>query len=320
MSFSAKVKNELCRIDNEDKCCTLCEISAVMRLGAVFTLGENGYYTTRINTENAALARRIITDAVRLFDFHPNIAVQKTRKLRGHTVYTAELKGDFATAVALGDIGFLMIDDDSIPKFSDIEEITGGDCCEKAFLRGAFLAAGSVSTPDKGYHLEITSVNSEEIDRVATTMASFGINAKKAFRKNHSICYVKDAEGIADFLNLSGAHKSLLEFENVRVLKDVRNNINRVVNFETANLNKTVDASIRQCEDIKLIINTTGLGKLSNELIQMAEVRLENPEANLEELGQMMDPPIGKSGANHRLSKLSKIAEDLRQNSSWSRE
>ncbi len=313
MSFSATVKNELCRIENKDKCCAVCEISAVMRLGAVFSLEKNGYYTIRINTENAALARRIITEAVRLFDFHPSIAVQKTRKLRGHTIYTAELKGDFATSIALEDMGFIEIDENGMPKFSDIDEITGGDCCEKAYLRGAFLTSGSISKPDKGYHLEISSINIAEINRVMDAMASFGINAKKVFRKNHFICYIKDAEGIADFLNLSGAHKALLEFENIRVLKNVRNNINRVVNFETANLNKTVDASIRQCEDIKLIIKTNNLGKLPDELIQMAQVRIENPEANLEELGSMMVPPIGKSGANHRLKKLSMIAEEIRQ-------
>ncbi|MBN1624816.1 MAG: DNA-binding protein WhiA [Clostridia bacterium] len=314
MSFSAKVKNELCRIENTDKCCAICEISAVIRLGAVFSMGESGHYTIKINTENAALARRIITEAVRLFDFHPSIAVQKTRKLRGHTVFTAELKGTFSTSVALGDMGFLRMGDDESPVFSDIDEIAGGDCCEKAYLRGAFLASGSVSAPDKGYHLEISSLNVSEINRVVQAMESFGIKAKKAYRKKHYICYVKDAEGVADFLNLSGAHKALMEFENIRVLKNVRNNINRVVNFETANLNKTVDASIRQCEDIKLIIGSVGLGKLSEELIQMAQVRLENPEASLEELGSLMDPPIGKSGANHRLAKLSKIAEDIRLN------
>lgn len=314
MSFSSKVKNELCRIENKDKCCALCEISAVLRLGATFSQKDDGYVTTRINTENAALARRIITDAVRLFDFHPSVAVQKTTRLRGHTVYTAELKGTFATGIALGDMGLLEIDEKGLPVFSEIDEITGGDCCEKAFLRGAFLTSGSVSAPDKGYHLEIASSNREEIERVASAMVSFGINAKLASRKNHHICYVKDGEGISDFMNLTGAHNSLLEFENVRVLKNVRNNINRVVNFETANLNKTVNASIRQCEDIRYIVNTTGMSGLPEDLVRMAEARIENPEANLEELGKMMDPPIGKSGANHRLAKISIIAEDMRHN------
>ena len=313
MSFSATVKNEMCRIENNDKCCALCEISAVLRLGAVFVRENNGFYTTRINTENAALARRIITEAVRLFDFHPSIVMTKTRKLRGHTIYTAELKGDFATSMALGDMGFLEMGEKGLPVFSDIDEITGGDCCERAYLRGAFLAAGSISAPDKGYHLEITSPNSPEIDRTMDAITSFGIKVRKTYRKNHCICYVKDAEGISDFLNLTGAHKSLLEFENIRVLKNVRNNINRVVNFETANLNKTVNASLRQCEDIKLIVNTIGLGKLPEELVRMAQLRIENPEASLDELGKMMDPPLGKSGTNHRLVKISRIAEEIRQ-------
>ena len=186
------------------------------------------------------MARRIITDAVRLFDFHPSIAVEKRKKLKGHTVYIAELMGAFATGVALGDMGFIGIEDNGKPVFSNIDQIAGGECCMKSYLRGAFLAAGSLSAPDRGYHLEITAQNPKEIERIKKAMESFGIKAKITERKNHRVCYVKEAEGISDFLNLTGAHKSLLEFENVRVLKNVRNNINRVVNFETANLNKTV--------------------------------------------------------------------------------
>ena len=312
MSFSSRVKNELCRIVNDDKCCTLCEISAVLRLGAVFRTEPDGFITTNIITENAALARRIITDAVRMFDFHPNIAVEKRKKLKGHTVYIAELKGAFATSVALGDMGFIRIDEKGKPVFTDIDQITGGECCIKSYLRGAFLAAGSVSSPDRGYHLEITAQNVGEIERIRLAMESFGINAKITNRKNHKVCYVKEAEGIADFLILTGAHKALLDFENVRVLKNVRNNINRVVNFETANLNKTVNASLSQCEDIRLIEKNMGMGSMSDDLRMMAEVRIENPEASLSELGQLMNPPLGKSGVSHRLGKLHKIAETIR--------
>jgi len=316
MSFSAKVKNELCRIVNEDKCCTLCEISAVLRLGAVFNIESDGYITTHIITENASLARRIITDAVKMFDFHPNIAVEKRKKLKGHTAYIAELKGAFATSVALGDMGFIKLDDDNKAVFSSIDNVTGGDCCIKSYLRGAFLAAGSVSSPDKGYHLEITAINIDEIERIRQAMVSFGINAKITNRKNHKVCYVKEAEGIVDFLNLTGAHKALLDFENVRVLKNVRNNINRVVNFETANLNKTVNASVTLCEDIRLIERKMGIGSLSDDLRLMAEMRIENPEASLVELGMLMTPQLGKSGVSHRLGKLHKIAEGIRDRNS----
>lgn len=313
MSFSSQVKNELCRIENNDKCCTLCEISAVLRLGAVFTKEKNGYLTWRITTENAALARRIITDSVRLFDFHPDIAVEKRKKLRGHTVYIAELKGSFETAAALGDMGFLGIDDNGNAAFSDIGEISGGECCKKAYLRGAFLAAGSVSAPTGGYHLEISSMDKGEIEKVQKALEGFNIHSRITARKRHYICYVKEAEGISDFLNLTGAHRSLLDFENARVLKDVRNNINRVVNFETANLNKTVNASIRQSEDIRLIEKTKGLGSLPDDLRLMAEARLENPEASMTELGDALDPPIGKSGVSHRFEKIHRIADRIRE-------
>jgi len=316
MSFSSRVKNELCRIVNDDKCCTLCEISAVLRLGAVFHTESDGFVTTNIITENAALARRIITDAVRMFDFHPNIAVEKRKKLKGHTVYIAELKGAFVTSVALGDMGFIKLNDSSRAVFSEIDQITGGDCCIKSYLRGAFLAAGSVSAPDRGYHLEITAQNEDEIARICKAMESFGIKAKITNRKNHKVCYVKEAEGIADFLNLTGAHKALLDFENVRVLKNLRNNINRVVNFETANLNKTVNASVSQCTDIRLIERSMGYGLLSDDLRQMAEVRIDNPEASLVELGELMIPVLGKSGVSHRLGKLHKLAENIRDRNS----
>ncbi|MCD6323070.1 MAG: DNA-binding protein WhiA [Clostridiales bacterium] len=316
MSFSSRVKNELCRIVNEDKCCTLCEISAVLRLGAVFNTESNGFVTTNIITENAALARRIITDAVRMFDFHPNIAIEKRKKLKGHTVYIAELKGAFATNVALGDMGFIKLDDSKRAVFSSIDQIIGGECCFKSYLRGAFLASGSVSAPDRGYHLEITAQNEDEIKRICMAMESFGINAKITSRKNHRVCYVKEAEGIADFLNLTGAHKALLEFENVRVLKNIRNNINRVVNFETANLNKIVNASVSQCEDIRFIEKSMGFGLLSDDLRRMAEVRIENPEASLTELGMLMSPVLGKSGVSHRLGKLHKLAENIRNRNS----
>ena len=316
MSFSAKVKNELCRIVNEDKCCTLCEISAVLRLGATFNTESDGYITTHIITENAALARRIITNAVKMFDFHPSIAVEKRKKLKGHTAYIAELKGAFATSVALGDMGFIKLNEQGRAVFSSIDQVTGGDCCIKSYLRGAFLAAGSVSSPDKGYHLEITALNEDEIEQIRSSMVSFGINAKITNRKNHKVCYVKEAEGIVDFLNLTGAHKALLDFENVRVLKNVRNNINRVVNFETANLNKIVNASVTQCEDIRLIERKMGIGGLSDDLRLMAEIRIENPEASLAELGMMMIPQLGKSGVSHRLGKLHKIAEGIRDRNS----
>ncbi len=312
MSFSSQVKNELCRIENKDKCCTLCEISAVLRLGASFHEEENGYLTAKITTENAALARRIITDAVRLFDFHPDIAVEKRKKLRGHTAYIAELRGSFATTAALGDMGFIEIDDRGAAVFSDINEISGGECCKKAYLRGAFLAAGSVSSPAGSYHLEISSTSREEIGKVQKAMESFGISPGKTVRKKHHICYIKEAEGISDFLNLTGAHKSLLEFENARILKDVRNNVNRVINFETANLNKTVNASIRQCEDIRLIEQTKGLGSLPSDLREIAQARIENPEASMNEVGQMLDPPIGKSGVSHRFERIHEIAENIR--------
>lgn len=313
ISFSSQVKNELCRIKNIDKCCALCEISAVFRLGASFYEQKNGYITAKITTENAAFARKIRTDAARLFHFHPDILVEKRKKLRGRTVYIAELMGSFATSAALGDMGLVETDDDGLAIFSNINEIAGGACCKKAYLRGAFLAAGSVSSPRGSYHLEISTTSEAEANEIKKSMEFFGVGSGISMRKKYYICYVKDAEGISDFLNLTGAHKSLIDFENARILKDVRNNVNRVINFETANLNKTVNASIKQCEDIRTIEKAKGLGSLSSDLREIAKTRIENPEASMSELGKMLNPPIGKSGVSHRFNRINKIAEKIRE-------
>jgi hypothetical protein len=185
--------------------------------------------------------------------------------------------------------------------------------CKKAFLRGAFLAGGSISDPEKTYHLEITCHTKAVAGQVLSVLKGFGLNAKNICRKGNTVIYLKEGENIVDFLNITGAHTSLMEFENIRILKEMRNNVNRVVNCETANLDKIVNASVRQIENIKLVIEKAGLGSLPEGLRQVAETRLKYPDISFRELGEMLDPPLGESGVNHRLRKLDKIAENLLQ-------
>ncbi len=186
-------------------------------------------------------------------------------------------------------------------------------CCKQAFLRGAFLAAGSVTDPEKSYHLEIVCDTKRQSDIVSSIIKSFDVIPKTITRKKYYVVYVKDGSGIVDLLNVMGAHTSLMNMENVRILKDFRNKYNRQVNCEVANLNKTVSAAVKQIDDIEYISNTKGLKFLSEGLRQLAELRIEYEQASLKELGDMMNPPLGKSGVNHRLRKISEIADELRR-------
>jgi hypothetical protein len=186
-------------------------------------------------------------------------------------------------------------------------------CCKQAFLRGAFLAAGSVTNPEKNYHLEIVCDSRDKADLIVGLLEDFSLESKQILRKNHYVVYIKDGSVIVDVLNLMGAHKALMDMENVRILKDMRNGVNRRVNCETANINKAVRNGVKQQEDINLIIKLKGLNYLPKNLREIALLRLEEPELPLKELGELLDPPLGKSGVNHRLKKISEIAEELRR-------
>ena len=182
----------------------------------------------------------------------------------------------------------------------------------KGLIREAFLQSGSISDPEKFYHLEIVFTTYEEALEIKQVMESFNLDAKIVERKGYHVVYLKEGAQIADMLRIMEAPLALMEFENIRILKDVRNSINRQVNCEAANLGKTISAAVKQVEDIKFICSKVGLEQIPESLAETAKKRLEYPEATLKELGEMMDPPLGKSGVNHRLKKLSEMAEDLR--------
>lgn len=186
-------------------------------------------------------------------------------------------------------------------------------CCRRAFLRGAFLAAGSISDPEKFYHFEIVCPTESKAQQVRGVIAAFDIEAKIVLRKKYYVVYIKEGSQIVDVLNVMEAPISLMELENIRIVKEMRGSVNRQVNCETANINKTVSAAVKQIEDIRFIQSVTGLTGLAPNLREIASLRLERPEATLKELGEALTSPVGKSGVNHRLRKLSQMAEDLRQ-------
>lgn len=192
-----------------------------------------------------------------------------------------------------------------------VGRLTERSCCRRAFLRGAFLASGSISDPEKSYHFEIVCPDEAQAERLRELFASFELDAKILLRKKYYIVYLKEGAQIVDALNIMGAHVALMNLENVRILKEMRGSVNRIVNCETANINKVVGAACRQAEDIRYIQAKIGLDELPPALREMAQIRLEYPDSPLAELGKLCDPPIGKSGVNHRLRKLGEIAEKL---------
>ena len=311
MSFSSSVKNELCRTDAKGICCKYSELAAAIRIsGSIKFVNQNEFYL-KISTENAAFARRIFSLFKALYGLNAEISVRRNKKLKKHISYILVLASSMGLNKILTEVNIESINTSEV-NYIAYELDKKKRCCKKAYLKSAFLAAGSMSDPEKTYHLEIISHQKSIAQEVNELMTSFGLNSKIIKRKGYYVVYLKEGENIVDFLNIIGAHSALLELENVRILKEMRNNVNRIVNCETANLQKTVDASIRQVDNIKYIRDNIGFENLPENLREIAELRLEYNDATLKELGEMLTPRLGKSGVNHRLRKLDEIAENTR--------
>ena len=292
MSFSSEIKQELSWQLPSARHCRLAEISAILSFCSHVEAGTEGTGNVRMHTENLAVARKYFTLLKKTFNINMNVSVRQNRKPHGNRSFEITALTDM-TAVR--------------------HVLIQNPCCRRAYIRGAFLASGSVSDPEKGYHFEIVCADSARAEQLSAMLESFGIEAKITLRKHSYILYVKEGSQIADILNVMEAHVGLMKFENIRILKEMRNSVNRQVNCETANLNKTVSAAVKQIEDIQYIQSTIGFEKLPENLAEIARLRLEQPGMSLKELGQMLTPPVGKSGVNHRLRKLSFIAAELRE-------
>ncbi|MGL4789813.1 MAG: DNA-binding protein WhiA, partial [Anaerotignaceae bacterium] len=261
------------------------------------------------------VARKCFTLFKKTFNIECEILVRRNNQLKKNRVYLLVLasKAEEAKKV-LSATGLLVIHNgEMILKNRIYPLVVGSTCCKRAYIRGAFLAGGSISDPEKTYHLEFVNSSLNYCEDLKDLINHFDMDAKIVKRKEHYVVYLKEGEQIVDLLNIMGAHVALMEMENVRILKEMRNNVNRKVNCETANLNKTITASVKQMEDIAFIRDRFGLSYLPIQLEEIALARLDYPEASLKELGQMMEPPVGKSGVNHRLRKISEMAELLRE-------
>ena len=312
MSFSAKVKSEVCRIGDLTKEEAVATLSAIMKVSG--TLGvTNRKISFRVITENAAIARLVFKLLKDYFGIHTRIMVKKSNSLKKNNAYVIIITEDLKVKELLIELSILKSDNDVLSLYYNIpDSIFENENHKRAYIRGAFLGGGSISNPEKTYHLEFVTHNDDYALKFSSLINTYGLSSKVIQRKNSYVVYLKEGEQIVDLLNIIGAHTNLLYLENVRIMKEMRNNVNRLVNCETANLGKTVNASVRQIESIRLIENEIGFQRLPKNLREIAELRLKYPEESLKELGEILDPPVGKSGVNHRLRRIEKIAEELK--------
>lgn len=314
MSFSSKTKNELSRLEIRNNCCAIAELAALIHMNGSLQINGRGGLGLKFLTENAAIARRIFTLLKFLYNVNPEVMVRKNKQLKKNNNYLMIVNYTEDTKKILKASSILKNDNDFYNiSYKIPEEIVKNKCCKRAYIRGAFLGAGSISNPERTYHLEFVASNEEYAINLSKLINSFGLNSKIVTRKDSYVIYLKEGEQIVDLLNIMGAHTALLKLENVRVVKEVRNNINRLVNCETANLGKTIDAAIRQVDNIEYIDRTIGIDKLPKNLIGVARLRLSNKEASLKEIGLMLSPPISKSGVNHRFRRIEEIADKIRR-------
>lgn len=287
MSFSSEVKKEMAMHISTARHCQIAELAAIMHFCGEYGRDREGNYTIGFQTENKSLVTKCFT------------LLEKT--------YNIDTDNPISEAQMT----------DILSKIGDLEEPVNGlliqkTCCQRAFLRGAFLSVGSMSDPQKGYHLEFVCPNESKAQQLCSIMQDFDIDARIVLRKKYHVVYLKEGSSIVDLLNVCEAHVALMNFENLRILKEMRNSVNRRVNCETANITKTVNAATRQIEDIEYIRDHYGFQNLPDNLREMAEIRLEHPDAPLKELGSFLNPPVGKSGVNHRLRKISEVADRIR--------
>lgn len=311
MSFSRNMKEELSKHIPSGRHCQIAELAAIIRLCGKIEQKADGTYELKILTENLTVARKYFMLVKETFQ--GEVVILDKQGQRNHC-YQLLIKDKKVTekilkATKLLDSDGIQWDEERlVPNL-----IIQNTCCKRAFIRGVFLACGSMSDPEKTYHFEMIMTSLGCAQQLRNVIRFFDVDAKIVVRKKYYVVYVKDGSQIVDILNVMEAHKALMDFENVRILKEMRNTINRKVNCEAANINKTVTAASKQVEDILYIQNTVGFGDLSPGLQEIAELRIEHQDASLKELGNMLSKPIGKSGVNHRLRKLSEYAEYLRE-------
>ena len=314
MSFSSSVKDELSRQMPGARHCQIAETAAILSLCGRVKISASDHFWIEIHTENVAVARKYFTLLKKTFNIRTDVSIRSGMNHGRSRTYIVAVREHEEALKVLQAVKLINSQGEIGENLSLIRNVVlQNACCRRAFIRGAFLAAGSISAPEKFYHFEIVCPTEPKAEQLKNIIATFDIEAKIVPRKKYYVVYIKEGSQIVDILNVMEAPVSLMELENIRIVKEMRGSVNRQVNCETANINKTVSAAVKQIEDIRFIQSVAGLSGLPESRQEMARIRLERPEATLKELGEALEPPVGKSGVNHRLRKLSLVAEELRQ-------
>lgn len=309
MSYASEVKKELTNLEVHRENAK-AELMALIRMNGTLKI-SNGKLALEFQSENSAISRRVYSLLLKFYQVEANVIVRRKMKLKKNNLYIVRLNQNVRDV--LEDLG--IFDGEKILERVPVE-LLKNDMQVRSYLRGAFLAGGSVNNPETSrYHLEIYSLYDDHNQMMAEMMNKYHLGAKETARRSGYIVYIKEAEKIADFLQLIGATNSMLKFEDIRIVRDMRNSVNRLVNCENANMNKVANASTKQIENIKFIEEKLGLDSLPKKLRDVAITRMNNQEVSLKELGEIIPGgPISKSGVNHRLHKINDLAEQLREN------
>ncbi len=305
MSFTAEVKEELSRIEPKRQCCLKAELAALVRIEGTLHITGRERYRLEIATETAPVARKTIKLLHGLYDLKTELTVRRS-VLHKTNNYLITVVSQPRLPQALNELGIL--DDALALTYAISPRLVRRDCCAIAYLRGAFLGGGFVADPHGDFHFELTAETPEMAEGLRALMGRFGIHAKVTQRRGLQAVYLKGAEPIVTFLALVGAHRALLRTEDVRIVKSMRNEVNRLVNAETANLQKSAQAAMTQIEAIRTLKATRGLENLPRALRELAELRLEHPDVSLRELGELADPPLSKSAVYHRIRRIEELA------------
>lgn len=308
MSFSSQVKQELLRVRPEKHCCMLSELSALTQTCASLRLGGGGGVRIVYEVENTALAKRIFLLLKKRLEMTPTLEFTRYKRLGGRSacLLTLQRQDSRRLLIALG-----MLRESAVGEFfrGAPRSTLTRRCCQGSFLRGAFLGAGAMIDPEMGYHLEF-SVNDGRQDVLLGILEKSDLHAAVIKRRGKDVIYIKRGDDVADCLTMMGAHHAKMEMENIRIKRDSRNQANRASNCDQANLNKQLAAGQRQAAAITRYSLSHSLSGLPKELQEIARLRMLNPDLSLEQLGQLLSPPLGKSGVNHRLRKLMAAMEE----------
>lgn len=314
MSFSKKVKKEALNQKKLKKIEKVSELCGIIRFGGTISLYGNDKLSLAISTENPAVARRVFSLYKNVFDKKLEIYFEKKTERSKKGVFTLFAPENEDCKNKLIELGMIEENGEKIEAVYDIPEFIEKDIeNKKSYIRGGYIVSGSISDPEKSYHVEWTTKNIENAESFAILLQSFNIKSNISKKKNGYICYIKEADSISNLLNILGAHQSMFKFEDIRIKKQMRNDVNRIVNCETSNLERVVKTAFRQIESINYIIEKNKFDSLDESLKEIALIRLNNPDMSLREIGEFLERPLTKSGVNHRLIKIEKIAENLKE-------